>query len=401
MQRRIPSELKVFLQNKELLPCSIKVCGDNLEYSKCFMPVSIENIEYRSINEYSNEIINTHEKNKTIGILDLNNYLEINVLHSDAIFKKKANKVTQLSSKSNHYIGKYILYSINLKPDFYIFSKYYLDRFNEIAKNSLDDTQKAKELDDIFQSIGYFAPLQIDIGAMFTSDMNILSSHLNKESSYKIDSNTKNDYFSNKFNIDILNSEDIEKLFSNKKKNIKGGDIFQENFDKWKKTVTLNNADIIGYKNLIKIQDLLDYKLKNALRNPLEIIEKKYETRKKFFEIIENLTEHKNKKEIKGKVTIGNGITKEQNHPKIVRQNLFEIRGESKFLSYDEQCFSEHFIDIIVGWKIISRWNDGTNGKYNIEEDPLLTHNANIKFFSQFCRGQSFNIEIYTMKIPD
>ena len=131
------------------------------------------------------------------------------------------------------------------------------------------------------------------------------------------------------------------------------------------------------------------------------MIEKKYETRKKYFQIIENLIEQKNCGKIEGRSTIGNGINQEQNEPKIVRQKLFEIKVKSKFLTSQEQFFNQYFDDIIVGWKIISRWDDGTNGKYKIKEDPLLSHIANMKFFSQFCRGQRFDIEIYTIKIPD
>ena len=401
-EKKISQELQEYLQNKIILPCSIKINGGNFEYSNCFNKVPIEKLELIKKQEYQNVVINIEEKNKTIGILDINNYTDINIINFDSLIQNNVMNVNNKLNKSRHYIGKYILYSIDLKPDFFIFSNFYLERFNQIAGNEISsDIEKAKELDDIFKTIGYYAPLQIEIGGMFITDMKELSSSCNKDSSSKIKSELKSDKASNQFELNKMNSSDLLKLFKSEKKVIKGGDINTQDFEKWKETINMNNADIISYKNLMKLQDLLDYKIKNALRKPLELVEKKYQIRKKYFEIIENLKEQKKRGKIEGVNSDGNGITQESNEPKIVRNNLFKINAKSKFLASQEHSYNQYFDDIIVGWKIISKWNDGTNGKYIIKEDPLLTHSVNMNFFSKFCRGQRFDIEIYTMKIPD
>ena len=51
-------------------------------------------------------------------------------------------------------------------------------------------------------------------------------------------------------NIFNITKEDLYQMFSSKQKIIKGGNLFEENFEKQKKTVNLENAVVAGYKNL-------------------------------------------------------------------------------------------------------------------------------------------------------
>ena len=85
----------------------------------------------------------------------------------------------------------------------------------------------------------------------------------------------------------------FNEFYSNSKKTIIGGDYTKDNFDDWKLSINENNADIINYDNIIKITDLLDEDLKKKLKEPLRIIDEKYEKRKNYYETLNDLKQRK------------------------------------------------------------------------------------------------------------
>ena len=92
------------------------------------------------------------------------------------------------------------------------------------------------------------------------------------------------------------------------------------------------------------------------------------------------------------------GICREQNSPTI-KEKKFECRMDGKMFSHQTKEISEYISGVIVGFKIICNWRDGTNGKWEIN-DCLLSHNVNAKFVSQAFRGQSYTLKIYAMDEP-
>lgn len=58
------------------------------------------------------------------------------------------------------------------------------------------------------------------------------------------------------------------------------------------------------------------------------------------------------------------------------------------------------FNDIIIGLEIISKWNDGTNGKFTLN-NPILTKEINVDFISKRWEDMSFDIKVYLMKFPE
>lgn len=93
--------------------------------------------------------------------------MQINFLLNDHKFKHQANNIKSEEKKYNYLLGKYILYYINIKPDNIKFSKHYKDQISDIIKHYHDDDKRFKNLDEIFQNIGFYVPLQIEIGAKF------------------------------------------------------------------------------------------------------------------------------------------------------------------------------------------------------------------------------------------
>lgn len=72
----------------------------------------------------------------------------------------------------------------------------------------------------------------------------------------------------------------------------------------------------------MKITDFINNKIKLQLFRPLKIVEKKYELRRKYLEIIETLKKRKKQNYINGKFSNNNGINKESDEPYIYCKNL-------------------------------------------------------------------------------
>ena len=97
---------------------------------------------------------------------------------------------------------------------------------------------------------------------------------------------------------------------------------------------------------------------------------------------------------------IGNKCTKGFYSPKIYCIET-ELKTDGSFLQRSVLKYEKNFDDIIVGWRIDSKWRDGTNGEWESENNPLLKHNVNFTFTSQRFRGERFGIQIYLMKFPE
>ena len=59
------------------------------------------------------------------------------------------------------------------------------------------------------------------------------------------------------------------------------------------------------------------------------------------------------------------------------------------------------FESLIVGWKVIDNWKDGTNGTWEVSKCPLLTYNIDVTFISKLFKGQHFTVEVYLMEVPE
>ena len=205
--------------------------------------------------------------------------------------------------------------------------------------------------------------------------------------------------------ININYSKEIENIFnefySNSKKTIIGGDYTKDNFDDWILSINKKNADIINYQDIKKITDLLDLDLRIKLKEPLRIIDEKYEKRKNYYETLKNLKQIKKRGNIIRKVNDKKdkyelGFDSDYNN--LIYNKTIEIYKKYKFFNFVsvKQDISTND-DIIVGIKIISKKDD--NGKWEIKEN-LLTNQMSIKFESEFCHGIKYKLILYLMKLP-
>ena len=78
----------------------------------------------------------------------------------------------------------------------------------------------------------------------------------------------------------------------------------------------------------------------------------------------------------------------------------FEAKGDGAFFSRIKRTVSQSFSDIIVGFKIVSRWNDGTNGSWKLDKNPILQKEINVIFTSKLFRGERFEVHVYLMEFP-
>ena len=106
------------------------------------------------------------------------------------------------------------------------------------------------------------------------------------------DANTDYIYGKNTFGYGESSEQTIKNIFSQASKDIKGGDVLEIDFEKWKKSITIDNAEIIGYSSFTKLTKFFN-EFKNNLSQTLKILDRKYEVRKKFYEIIEDLKKKK------------------------------------------------------------------------------------------------------------
>ena len=94
-----------------------------------------------------------------------------------------------------------------------------------------------------------------------------------------------------------------------------------------------------------------------------------------------------------------NGICHENDKLQIYEKKYVR-KCDGKFLQVNLLEINENYDDIIVGWKITSRWRDGTNGSWKLKENPLLKKSFNCIFTSKRFRGERFDIYVYLMKSP-
>ena len=251
-------------------------------------------------------------------------------MHNNNKYKDLAKNVTKNYKKSKYFVGKYILGTLNINLENISFDKGYKKVFSDIAKSNTNDEEKSSELEDQLETIGYYVPLQIEIGAMFSLKIDDFKMNRNFSSSYNFDSNIELSDYKGNYKREKISEEDMQKLFSFQYKNFKGGDIKVENFEDWKKTVNLENAEVIGYKNLKKITDLIkgiSYKLEGAIK----IVDEKYRARKKYFEIIESLKGKYNTSVRTGMDTYENGICHEESKSPKIEVFKCECKGDGKF----------------------------------------------------------------------
>ena len=398
---KINKELQHFLEEKPVFPCLLISKEDNgkIEMNmNCLNDIDINKIKI--IKEDSFEL-SKREDVKDYQMIDFSNFqFDISVLHNSLNFEKKTKDIKINSGKSNLLLGKYKLYSFNIYEGDLSFKSHFIKKFEDIANDESSDKNKVKEIDEIFESQGYYIPLKIYIGGLFLNRYNKENIRGLRDSlrSLSLNSAFENKELNFGGNLNISNGREINQIFLNENTQIIGGDKTERNFEKWTETVKIFNSNIIECTNIIEAKNILPIELKNKLKIPLKIIEKKYFLRKKYFQKLNSLKDIELVKD-KGYSDISKGICSESKEPEIYMKKI-HLFGESS-VGYTRKSISEVFDDIIVGFKIVSQRDDDYNGQWHVKFNPLLKKEINISFASQFMRDEEFNIYVYLMKFPE
>ena len=395
--------IEIFLKNNKIFPCLLVPDNGEIKTNfECFNELSNDKINHNEenlfrIRQFKNEsnfqIVEDASLSKTIK--SVKEDLNINT-YSSSKEKKKISK--------NIIIGKYKTYSFSINEKDISFNDEYNKKFEKIALDNSSDEQKVQNLEYIFKETGFYIPLKAYIGGYFYNSYN--SPNINadglKNKKNKAQLTSFDSFFNNQGEIKDTHMKSIKQIYSDSKTKIKGGDDSILDFDKWKKSIALSNSQVIQYTNLIEATNLLNSNLKNLLKVPIQIIEKKYRKRKKYFDLIE-LYKNTKLNSMKGQDGIVCGKVLECKDPDEVEIycKKFFVLETGQFFRHKVKEINETFTDIIIGFRINSCWSDGTNGTWTIEEDPLLQNKIKVKFVSKLFRGERFELEVYLMKYPN
>ena len=173
-KRTVSKEIQDFFNEKPIFPCLLisKDDNGNIETNmSCLNDIDIEKI--KAVKEDSFEIVKRKDIINT-QMIDFSNYqFDISVIHNNANFSKNAKFTHKKHNNDSTILGKYKLYSFNITEGDLSFKKHIIDRFKNIANDNSSDTIKAKEIDEIFESQGYYIPLKIYIGGLFINNYNL------------------------------------------------------------------------------------------------------------------------------------------------------------------------------------------------------------------------------------
>lgn len=232
------------------LPVSLKQENGNIYCNNCFSKIPFNKFEYEEQYKFSSDKIKV-EDNSSISnskVLGIKNNIDF-IVQNDTDFKSDSFKDDNYKNKNSYYICKYILYTVKINSSQVHFNDHYKKLFKSIAKSNENDNDKASRLEEIFNSTGFYVPLQIDIGGMFMSDnysydMNYL---YHRNLSFRNNFCFSN-YFNNTINYNNLNNNEYNKLFLNHQKQIIGGNIYEEDLESWKLSINERNVMPVGYK---------------------------------------------------------------------------------------------------------------------------------------------------------
>ena len=391
----------------ESIPASLTYNNDgyfDLDWSG-FESILKDNKKYKKENSM---IIYTTLSNQMAQLnenMDISNLLDITVYHCDINFKTEIKKFIEKIYESEYYsfIAKIKLGSISISFDDIKLKEKFINDINIIANNEkTTNDEKAKYLDELINIHGYYIPLKINFGGLFMIESEYIK---NSENEKYITIINETLGINKEIDINTNYSNEIKNIFnefySNSKKTIIGGDYTKDNFDDWLLSINENNADIINYDNIIKITDLLDLDLKIKLKEPLKIIDEKYEKRKNYYETLNNLKQSKKRGNIIRKDNDNNDIYELgyfSDHNNLIYNKTIEIYKKYKNFKYVSVKQDISTNDIIVGIKIISKKDD--NGKWEIKENPLVTNQMTINFKSEWWCGLNYKLILYLMKLP-
>ena len=398
-------EVDEYLKKTKVFPCFL-ISKELGKIETIFDGFEKENLSIQKIKENS-FIVTYQESEQDFRMIVDSQYTEdISLFGNPLEFKAKINKKEESQSSQKIFVGEYKLYSFNIKEEDLSFSKYYIEKFQQIAKSNISDEEKSEKLEDIFKDTGYYIPRKVYIGGMLISRDNQFSRANTNDLKISVNTNIEVDKNSINNAIKGSNNSKFNEIYHSQSTKIIGGDYQAKTFDDWIKSIHLENANIVECGNIIEAKNILDDDLKKQLEKPLKIINEKYSKRKKYLEKMDYLLNLKKEKlcEMKNYGNFNRGFCEEINEisqPKIYMKD-FSVKTKTVFfppIVYENFHYQSNE-DIIVGFFIHDNRGDGHNGQWTIKNEPLGSKEITIEFGSGFLREQNFTINVYFMKKP-
>ena len=398
-------EVDEYLKKTKIFPCFL-ISKELGKIETIFDGFEKENLSIQKIKENS-FIVTYQESEQDFRMIVDRQYTEdISLFGNPLEFKAKINKKEESQSSQKIFVGEYKLYSFNIKEEDLSFSKYYIEKFQQIAKSNISDEEKSEKLEDIFKDTGYYIPRKVYIGGMLISRDNQFSRANTNDFNISVNTNIKVDKNSINNGIKGSNNSKFNEIYHSQSTKIIGGDYQAKTFDDWIKSIHLENANIVECGNIIEAKNILEDDLKKQLEKPLKIINEKYSKRKKYLEKMDYLLNLRKEKlcEMKNYGNFNRGFCEEINEisqPKIYMKS-FDVVTETVFfppIVYENFHYQSNE-DIIVGFFIHDNRGDGHNGQWTIKNEPLGSKEITIEFGSGFLREQNFTVNIYFMEKP-
>jgi hypothetical protein len=395
-------KVEEFLKKTPIFPCFL-ISKDEGKIETIFDGFEKENIPIQKIQENS-FIVTYQESDEDFHmIVDKKFSEDISFFGNSLKFDSYINRNEESSYSNKIFVGEYKLYSFNIKEEDLSFSKYYLDKFQQVANSSLSDEEKSKELETIFASTGYYIPKKIYIGGMLISHTNQFSKSntMNSMNSLGFSINTNIQLDKSNFSSDVKSK--FNEIYNSQSTQIIGGDHSAQNFEDWIRSINLNNSNVIECCNIITAYNILDNDLKKKLEIPIKLIDGKYSRRKNY---LKYLNETKNKK-LRKKQDYGNfnrGKCEEKNvsnEPRIKKESFSFFTPVVYFPPIYYEEFHKEFDNIIIGFEIHDNRGDGHNGTWTIKNEPLGSKEITIEFASGFLREQNYTLHFYLMETPN
>ena len=383
-----------FKKYSEIFPFALRTNKEGVIEieNSMFEEISEDKLSFKKENSLNYEKKEIEQESKSSYNYDFAISIDTS-FYCDGKFQRKIQETKGNLNKIYLTGAKYNNCSLSVKRENIVFSKSFLNKIKDVVEDDLTDAEKAKELDKLFKDYGYYIPLKIYIGGYFYEDMNI---NKNKEIMKKFldfQANMKTSFIDASGNYNSQSENYLKNFFHNENLVIKGGDINKESFDDWKLSINYNNSEIIDYSNIIKITDLindaLDKQTRKLLKIPLSLVDEKYNKREKYYNYLIKVKEFYNYGKIEGNDSKRNGITEIDD---LIYSEYIDMR--------DDKDIDYTYKDLIVGWKVHSFWQDGTNGKYTMT-DPIRANRVIANFKTRMFRDLHYSLEIFFLKCPE
>ena len=164
----VDKEIELYIKQKPIFPCFL-TSTDNGEFESnlnCLKKIPLDKVIYRKEDDFKMLKVTSYEKNSSVQKVMISN--NISYIYNEANFKAELKNVLGEEINTTYNVGKYRLYSFSVNEEDLALNDKYINELNEISKRDISDNDKALKIEDIIKRTGFFIPLKIYIGGIFS-----------------------------------------------------------------------------------------------------------------------------------------------------------------------------------------------------------------------------------------